>query len=125
MGDLSEHYSRWEFVCNGIEKGICSCNQNTVDAELITILEIVSKHFGQRVHVNSGNRCLKYNRTLPGSNDTSQHLLSKAADIRVENVLPVIVYNFLTIRFPRRYGFGLYVKDRFVHVDSRSIAARW
>ena len=118
MGDISEHFSRWEFECPD------GCGQDTVDVELIHILEITRVHFNQRVYVNSGNRCYKYNFKI-GSKNSSQHPLSRAADIRVENVTAEIVYNFLTMRFPDQYGFGLYVRDRFVHVDSRPVKARW
>ncbi len=118
MGDLSKRFSRWEFACHD------KCGQDTVDTKLIDILEAVRAHFDQPVHVNSGNRCAKYNRKVGGST-RSQHLLSRAADIRVENVPAKLVYNFLTMRFPNRYGFGLYVRDRFVHVDSRPGKARW
>jgi len=122
VGDISAHFSRDEFKCS-------CCNQDTVDIELVTILEVVRNHFNQPVHINSGNRCLKYNRSLVDkdgnqiSKDTSQHVLSKAADIRVENVKAELVYNFLTMRFPDKYGFGKY--QNFTHIDCRSIKARW
>jgi uncharacterized protein YcbK (DUF882 family) len=119
MGDLSKHFSRNEkmVACP------CGCGQDTIDAELIFILEAVRNHFNQRVHFNSLNRCLAYNRTIPNSRDTSQHIKSKAADIRVENVPAKLVYAFLTMCFPNKYGFGKY--SRFTHIDCRSIKARW
>ena len=117
MGDISDNFSRWEFIC------ACGCGQSTIDVETITILEITREHFGYPIHINSGNRCLMYNRTLPDSLDTSQHIKSKAVDFRVESVPAEIVYNFLTMRFPNKYGFGRY--RFFTHADSRLVKSRW
>jgi uncharacterized protein YcbK (DUF882 family) len=123
VGDLSEHFSRWEFACPD------GCGFDTVDVEQIMILEAVWKHFGHRIHIISGCRCLTYNRSLVDkggnriSKDTSQHVQGKASDFRVESVQAKFVYAFLTNRFPDRFGFGSY--DRFTHADPRSIKARW
>ena len=116
MGDLSEHFSRWEFACP------CGCGFDTVDVEQLIILEAVRKHFGQPIHINSGCRCLEYNRTKD-SEDTSQHVQGKATDFRVENVPAFLVYSFLTHRFPNKYGFGKY--GMFTHADPRSVKVRW
>ena len=118
MGDLSEHFDRSELriACP------CGCGQDTVDVELIMILETIRKRFGCPVYVNSLNRCIAYNRTKD-SKDTSQHIKSKAADIRVERVSPEAVYNFLINKFPNKYGFGKY--RTFIHVDCRPEKSRW
>ena len=117
MGDISEHFTRDRLACK------CGCGQDTVDVELIKVLEDLRRRFKQPVYVSSGNRCLAYNRTLPDSRDTSQHIKSKATDIWVSSVPPRIVYNYLTMKYPNKYGIGLY--RSFVHIDVRKVKARW
>ncbi|BEB16509.1 hypothetical protein VEE45_23520 [Escherichia coli] len=46
---LSKHFSRKEFKCK------CGkCDYDTIDAELLVILEDVREHFGKPVIINSG-----------------------------------------------------------------------
>src|SRR5210317_1351449 len=56
-------------------------------AELALQLEILRSHFNAPIHINSGYRSLEYNRSI-GSNDYSQHVLGKAADIVVKGYTP-------------------------------------
>ena len=72
--------------------------------------------------LNSGCRCLIYNRTKD-SEDTSQHVRGKAADVRVRHFTPEQVYDYLNTKYPNRFGIGLY--ETFVHVDVRALKARW
>lgn len=117
MGDISEHFSRSEFACK------CGCGQDTVDAELLDVLERVRKHWGKSITINSGNRCKAYNKVIGGSKN-SQHVKSRAADIVVEDMLPFHVYKLLDIWYPDKYGMGSY--DTFTHIDTRTNKrARW
>ena len=43
MGDLSENFSRHEFACK------CGCGNDTVDAELIRVLQSVRARFGKPI----------------------------------------------------------------------------
>ena len=121
---ISEHFSRSEFDCK------CGCGQNTVDAELITVLEDVRNHFGVPVIVASGNRCLAYNEMvqsvdpdyIPFSSN-SQHMYSKAADIIVQGITAIEVYKYLANKYVGKYGIGSYLT--FTHIDVRVDAARW
>ena len=122
MGDLSVHFSRHEFACNGMGKGICQCGFDTVDAETLEVLEEVRTHFGEAVTVNSGCRCDKYNKHVGGS-PNSKHKEGRACDIMVNNVQPVEVYHFLDTKYPNQYGIGSY--DTFTHIDTRGYKARW
>ena len=80
MGDLSENFDLDEFECK------CGCGFDTVDQELVDILEEIRSHFKTmyggrvRVKVNSGCRCPDHNLSVGGS-QSSQHLLGTAADI--------------------------------------------
>ena len=117
---LSKHFDRSEFMC----RGTCNCGCNTADSELVSTLEIVRTHFGLPVRINSAFRCLEHNRSI-GSKDTSMHVQGKAADIQVKDTNPETVYNFINRHAPNTYGLGLYIEKGFVHVDVRSIKARW
>lgn len=114
MGDLSKHFSRSEFACR------CGCGQDTVDAVLITVLEHIRAHFGKPITVHSGNRCVAYNRRVGGAS-SSQHIISRAADIDVRGVSPAEVFAYVDTWHTG--GLGSY--PTFTHVDSRAERARW
>ena len=133
MGDLSRRFSRHEFACR------CGCGFDTVDHELIIVLERMGDHFedlhnGKRVkiHINSGARCPAWNKAQGGA-DTSQHLFGRAADHWVEVVtddgdrkIPDdVVADYYESTYPDRYGLGRYVGR--THIDTRSsqFPARW
>ena len=117
MGDLSKHFSRHEFECQ------CGCGQDTVDAELIYILEELHEALGDRdININSGNRCLTRNNREGGSLK-SQHRVSRAADITVDGWTPGQVQTQFNTLWPDDYGMGSY--EPFTHVDSRFGKARW
>ena len=119
MGDLSSNYSRHEWVCK------CGCGFDTVDAELVKVLQKnVSNHFKRRVLItpNGGCRCYMNNIECDGAN-RSQHTQGKAADIKVDGISPEEVYDHLNKTFPNKYGLGLY--KSFTHVDVRPEKARW
>ena len=115
MTRISEHFTRDEFACK------CGCGFDTVDTELINILEQVRKHFGKPVIISSACRCPAHNGSVNGA-AKSQHLYGRAADIVVMYEYPAEVANYLeTLNAP---GIGRY--DTFTHVDSRSSRnARW
>jgi uncharacterized protein YcbK (DUF882 family) len=114
MGDLSNNFNRSEFACR------CGCGQDTVDAELLEILEAVRERFDSSVIITSGNRCLYHNEREGGSSN-SLHLTGRAADFVVVNVDPEDVADFLE---PIAPGLGRY--SNWTHVDSRSGGkARW
>ncbi len=116
MGNLSEHFSRYEFACK------CGCGFNTVDSELLQVLEGVRKHFGREITVNSGCRCKAHNDTI-GGGKKSQHLIGRAADIVVKNVDSAVVFQYIARKHPNSYGIGGY-RD-FTHIDTRCKRARW
>ncbi len=114
---VSPNFSRSEFACK------CGCGFDSVDAELIEILEDLRTHFGGRsVIVNSGARCELYNKKIGGA-VSSKHLSSRAADIVVNGIAPVLVYEYLRTKYPDKYGIGKY--RTFTHIDSRKTKARW
>ena len=117
IDQLSKHFLRQEFKCRCGE-----CMQDTVDAELITVLERVREWANAPIKINSGNRCAAYNKKIGGS-PASQHLRSRAADIVVEGKTPFQVYRRLEDWYPSQYGMGRY--NTFTHIDTRKGRARW
>jgi len=125
---LSKHFHRHEFACR------CGCGADTVDAELITVLEDlrawaqtqieISREypFEAKVLIDSGMRCPKHNAAIGGV-PNSQHLVGKAADVRVTRVASKDVAKYLEHKYPDTHGIGRY--HNFTHIDVRHKKARW
>lgn len=113
---ISQHFSREEFSCR------CGCGFNTVDCELLVILEEVRNHFNKPITINSGCRCESHNKSIGGS-DKSQHKLGRASDIVVKGVNPHDVFTWLNDNLKDKYGLGNY--ETFTHIDTRDNKARW
>lgn len=116
MGNISEHFNREEFECK------CGCGLSPVDKELIDVLEDIRSFFGEPIIVTSGNRCDDYNRSIGGAYE-SKHKVGIACDFKVKNELHELVYEYLEHKYRDKYGLGLY--DTWVHIDMRSVKARW
>lgn len=122
MGDLSKHFSAHEFACKGEN---CCSGTAAIDCNLVIALEHLRRIVGQPLIVNSGFRCLTYNRDI-GSKDTSQHPLGRAVDVRPpEGWTSEMLKNSANeVAALRLGGIGLY--DTFIHVDVRLDGpARW
>lgn len=116
MGDIAKHFDRSEFACQ------CGCGLDTVDSELLDLLQHIRASFDVPVTINSGCRCEEHNAAVGGS-ENSQHLIGRAADIVVQGASPLAVQRWFERQYPRRYGLGKYAD--FTHIDSRAGKARW
>lgn len=116
MGNLSEHFSNYEFTCPD------NCGFDAVAPELVARLEVIRKHFNAPVRINSGCRCAAHNKRVGGA-PGSQHIKGTAADIMVSGVLPNVVADFIAKTWPRDGGMGRY--NTFTHIDVRPTLARW
>ena len=116
MTQLSEHFDRIEFACK------CACGHDTVDTELLMVLEHVRQYFEKPVIITSGCRCEEHNRNVGGKVD-SLHLFGKAADFVVVDIHPHDVYNFLACFYTGEYGIGK--GDTYTHIDIREKRSRW
>lgn len=116
MGDISEHFNRSEFECHD------NCGFDTVSEVLVHYLELLRNHFNSPILVDDACRCELHNRAVGGV-PHSQHVLGLAADIRVENVTPKEVADYLELIYPNVCGIGRY--DTFTHFDVRATKARW
>lgn len=111
----TKHFRESEFTCK-------CCGDLLLRSELLTVLELIRNKFNKPVFINSGYRCPTHNAKEGGA-PTSQHTLGTAADIVVDDVHPIAVYEFLDATFPSTYGLGIY--STWIHVDVREEKARW
>ena len=100
-----------------------------VDETLTVVLQCIREHFGKPVTITSGYRTAAHNAAVGGAK-SSQHLLGRAADIRVEGVSVEDVAAYAESLMPDWGGVGRYpVKagraTGWVHVDTRAEKARW
>lgn len=100
-----------------------------VDETLTVVLQCIREHFGKPVTITSGYRTAAHNAAVGGAK-SSQHLLGRAADIRVEGVSVEEVAAYAESLMPDWGGVGRYpVKAGraagWVHVDTRAEKARW
>lgn len=116
MTQLSEYFIREEFACK------CGCGFDTVDTQLITVLEDLRVKFAHPIVITSGCRCWLRNHQVGGS-DQSQHIIGRAADIKIVGVSADQVADYLLNKYPNTLGIGRY--DTFTHVDTRDGMARW
>ena len=90
------------------------------------VFEPLREHVDGPIKINSMYRSPELNSAIGGSK-TSQHLLGKAADIKVKDIdtkdLYLIIESLILDGQMTDGGLGLY--DTFVHYDIRGSRARW
>ena len=100
-----------------------------VDEALTVVLQCIREHFGKAVTITSGYRTPAHNAKVGGSK-SSQHLLGRAADIRVQGVSVEDVAAYAESLMPGWGGIGRYTVKAvratgWVHVDTRQNKSRW
>lgn len=73
MGDLSPHFSRWEFACR-------HCGRLELDFRLVDRLERLRSIRQKPIKIVSGYRCPAHNAAVGGARN-SYHIRGQAVDI--------------------------------------------
>ena len=96
--------------------------------ELAKNLEVLRSVVGRPISLTSGLRSPEHNAKVGGKKN-SQHLLGKAADIRIKGLSPTevhaIIEKLIADGKMAQGGLGLYVDKGFVHYDIRGNKVRW
>ena len=135
MGDLSRHFSAWEFNCR------CKkCESKPIALSTLLALELLHVSLAMEfkqwivIDIESAYRCPAYNATIPGASPRSKHIQSIAADVKCYaisddsqrakvQIPPWECADIMNILFPNSLGIGKY--DTFTHIDTRERFARW
>lgn len=75
-----KHFKQSEFACK------CGCGFNSINLNLVKILDEIREFYGQPLTVTSGCRCRNHNNKVSGSVSNSRHISGKASDIKVKNI---------------------------------------
>lgn len=121
---ITENFYLYEFACNDGSTTPSNLLPNII--KLAEQLQVLRTYFKKPIHINSAYRSAAYNRLIGGS-PNSQHLLGKAADIRIVGILPIEIKMSIEklIAEGRLKEGGLGIYDTFVHYDIRETKARW
>lgn len=94
--------------------------------DLADSLQVLRDFLGEPIRINSAYRSPEHNEAIGGVK-SSQHILGKAADIKVKDIetkdLYLIIESLIVDGKMKQGGLGLY--DTFVHYDIRGSKARW
>jgi len=120
---LSKHFREEEFIC---KCGQCKSVPLHLKENLILLCQQLEKirFYTGHIIINSGVRCKLHNKRVGGVAN-SQHLVGRAADIRVKNMSARDLYNRLLVLKRQeviKIGYiQLYKTKNFVHIDVRGI----
>ena len=122
--ELTKNFSKKEFDSKDGTKMPDNVLVNV--AKLACNLQRLRDAIGKPIIINSGYRSPLHNAKVGGS-PNSQHLLGKAADIRVNGMTPkevkAVVERLISEGKMHNGGIGLY--PTFLHYDCRDNPARW
>lgn len=109
---LSPHFSRKELACS-------HCGQLKVEANLLLALESLRAMVHAPVIINCGYRCPAHNADPKvGGALNSQHVLGRAADVRVAGKTARELYA-LAKDIPNVMGLGVSDHSQYLHLDVR------
>jgi uncharacterized protein YcbK (DUF882 family) len=121
---LTENFRLGEFSCRD---GTTVPKEHMENVKLLCEnLQVLRTLLGKPIRVISGYRSPKYNRRIDGAKK-SQHMLAKAADIKISGMTPAEVKSEIEKLIKegkmKKGGVGLY--RTFTHYDTRGWNARW
>jgi uncharacterized protein YcbK (DUF882 family) len=103
---LTEHFNSEEFNCQ------CGCGTGHIAQNLVLILEKVRVAIDRPMRINSGIRCLEYNRSIKSS-DTSSHIKGIAVDVGCTQMSDRYLLMNEFVKHFKRIG----IHKEFIHVD--------
>jgi len=107
------YFSLKEFECP-------CCKHVMLHPDLLDKLVKLRHAYGEPLIINSGYRCISYNKKVGGV-PGSYHLFGMAADIYIRGIIPKdLAIQADLVGFS---GIGLY--NTFIHVDVRPLKERW
>ncbi len=121
---LTDNFNRAEFKCHGQN---CCDGSAPIDILLVDALQRLRDTVGVPLKINSGYRCLVWNRAV-GSKDSSQHPRGIAADVAIPHGYTVDQFADIAETIPEFAdgGVGRYYGKNFLHLDCRLDGpARW
>jgi len=118
MKQLTKDFKYSEFFCNGLQPPFKYYdNILRLAIELQKVRDIVKRP----IIINSGWRTKEYNKKV-GGKPNSQHLIGKAADIRIPGIEPKFAIIYLA-KYGNFNGFG--IANTYTHVDIRDEFTIW
>lgn len=120
--DSIKHFRREEFRC---KCGGKFCNGFPVepDETMVRYANAIRERLGVPLLVNSGIRCPQHNANVGGVSN-SQHVLGTACDLGAPvGISPEKMASVAEEVIGNTGGIGIY--DWGIHIDSRSVKARW
>jgi uncharacterized protein YcbK (DUF882 family) len=121
---LTKNFSLNEFKCRD---GSSVPDELIENVQLLCEnLQVLRDHIDKPVRIISGYRSPKYNQRIGGAKK-SQHMVAKAADIKITGMSPSevknVILNLIKDGKMMKGGVGLY--KTFTHYDVRGRNARW
>lgn len=122
---MTKNFNISEFECK------CGCEMpNDIYINIVKLanqLQVLRDKIGEPVIITNAYRCKEHNDTIKGSSRSSQHILGKAADIKVKGSSPKEVFDTIEelILEGEMLQGGLSDYRTFTHYDFRGRKARW
>lgn len=110
------HFSRKELECR-------HCHELVIDDRLVQALNELRALIKKPIIINCAYRCAEHNKAVGGVKN-SQHVLGKAADIRIKGMTPRDI-KLYALRVPAFEQGGIGTYKTFIHLDVRKRRARW
>lgn len=120
--DEIEFFDREEFrcKCGGL---YCHGFPAEPDEQMVRYADEIRRRLGVPLHVNSGLRCKVWNQKNGGANQ-SQHMAGFACDLgKPDGITADQMYRVAEEVIGDTGGIGIY--DWGIHIDRRSVKARW
>ena len=121
---LTNNFNLSEFACKDGTPVPSELLDNVT--ELAKNLQVLRDFIGLPIKINSSYRTPSHNKAVGGA-AKSQHLLAKAADIKVSGMKPAdlaqIIEGLIDMGKMKQGGLGVY--NTFCHYDIRGTKSRW